>query len=74
MLAKIPKVVDGKADAIFNAIAEEEWSRWRLIMAEDCSITHTEAFDRMSDLDVAVANAALNKAIKQKKRASNSKN
>lgn len=34
-------------------------------MAEDCTITHTEAF-AMDDFEINIANAALNKAIKQK--------
>lgn len=41
-------------------------------MAEDCSITKTEAFE-MDDIDVAVANAALNRAMKEKKKANNNK-
>lgn len=41
-------------------------------MAEDCSITFQEAFS-MSDIDLAVANAALNIAIKQKSKANKSK-
>lgn len=34
-------------------------------MAEDCTITHKEAF-AMDDFEINIANAALNKAIKQK--------
>ena len=72
MLAKLPKPTKENPNVIWNAIANEEWNRWRLVMAEDCSITKTEAFG-MDDIDVAVANAALNRAMKEKKKASNGK-
>lgn len=69
MLAKMPPVTKENPYAIWDAIANEEWNRWRLVMAEDCSITKTEAFE-MDDIDIAVANAALNKAMKEKEKAS----
>lgn len=74
MLGKIPKTTKENPHAVWNAIADEEWSKWRLIMAENCGITFRDAFDRaMDDIDVAVANAALNKAMKQKKTANKGK-
>lgn len=78
MLAKMPKRANSKpeeyAKKIMDAIADEEWSKWRLIMAEDCSITFKDLFDRaMDDLDISVANAALNRAMREKKKASNGK-
>jgi hypothetical protein len=54
---------------VWKLIAQEEWSRWRLIMAEDCSITKTEAFE-MDDIDLYVANAALDIVIAAKNRKS----
>lgn len=67
MLASIPQTQE-----VWEIIAKEEWNKWRLIMAEDCSITFQEAFS-MSDIDLAVANAALNIAMKQKSKASKPK-
>ncbi|MFK9119142.1 MULTISPECIES: hypothetical protein [Peribacillus] len=41
----------------------EEWLRWRLVMAEDCNVSYTEAF-AMSKTELGIANAALDKMMK----------
>lgn len=41
-------------------------------MAEDCSITKTEAFE-MDEIELAIANAALNRAMKEKQSSSKGK-
>lgn len=75
MLANLPKATKENPNAIFNAIADEEWNRWRLIMAEDCTLTFKDLFDRpMEELDVNVANCALNRMIREKNRANKGKN
>lgn len=49
-----------------------EWMRWRLVMAEDCNVSVTEAL-AMDDITLSIANAALDKMIKIKNDAMKTK-
>lgn len=46
--------------------------RWRLVMAEDCSIGYKEAM-AMDDIELSIANAALDRMNKFKKEANKTK-
>ncbi|MGG4155752.1 hypothetical protein [Peribacillus muralis] len=46
--------------------------RWRLVMAEDCNVSVTEAL-AMDDITLSIANAALDKMIKIKNDAMKTK-
>ena len=47
---------------------DEEWLRWRLVFAEDSSVTATEAMN-MDTITLNIANAALDKMLKLKNEA-----